>query len=132
MFSVCVKEHLTDCGIVVIHVLGEPLLGEPLLGHGLLIELDVSLCEEVALGLITCEGEVIVIRPHLLSESAQGILLLNLREVEGQEEVLEMKDEEEEESEVDEKGQGSQRERSTHACDMVMTMVWNEMQTQTS
>ena len=78
-----------------------------------------------------CEGEVIVIRPHLLSESAQGILLLNLREVEGQEEVLEMKDEEEEESEVDEKGQGSQRECSTHACDMVMTMVWNEMHTQT-
>ena len=45
--SECVKEHLTDCGVVVIHVFGEPLLGEPLLGHGLLIELDVSLCEEV-------------------------------------------------------------------------------------
>ena len=42
----------------------------------------------------TCEGEVIVIRPHLLGESAQGILLLNLREVEGQEEVLEIEDEE--------------------------------------
>ena len=48
-------------------------------------------------------GEVLVIRPHLLSESAQGYLLLNLREDEGQEEVLEDKDEEEEESEVDEK-----------------------------
>ena len=42
-----------------------------------------------------CEGEVIVIGPHLLGESAQGILLLNLREDEGQEEVLEDKDEEE-------------------------------------
>ena len=41
--------------------------------------------------------------PHLLSESAQGYLLLNLREDEGQEEVLEDKDEEKEESEVDEK-----------------------------
>ena len=101
--SVRVKEHLTDCGVVVIHALGEPLLWEPLLGHGLLIELDVSLCEEVVLGLITCVGEVIVIRPHLLGEVAQGILLLNLREVEGQEEVLEDKDEEEEENEVDEK-----------------------------
>ena len=50
-----------------------------------------------------CEGEVLVIRPHLLSESAQGYLLLNLREDEGQEEVLEDKDEEEKESEVDEK-----------------------------
>ena len=47
--SVCIKEHLTDCGVVVIHVPGEPLLGEPLLGHGLLIELDVSLCQEVVL-----------------------------------------------------------------------------------
>ena len=50
-----------------------------------------------------CKGEVIVIRPHLLGESARGILLLNIREVEGQKEVLEIKDEEEEESEVDEK-----------------------------
>ena len=103
MSSVCVKEHLTDCGVVVIHVLGEPLLAEPLLGHGLLIELDVSLCEEVVLGIIPCEGEVFVIRHHLLGESAQRILLLNLREDEGQEEVLEDKDEEEETSEVDEK-----------------------------
>ena len=29
LFSVCVKEHLTDCGIIVIDVLEEPLLGEP-------------------------------------------------------------------------------------------------------
>ena len=99
LYPVCVKEHLTDCGVVVIHVFGEPLLGEPLLGHGLLIELDVSLCEEVVLGLITCEGEVLVIGPHLLGESAQGYLLLNLGEVEGQE----IKDEKEKESEVDEK-----------------------------
>ena len=74
-----------------------------MLGHGLLIELDVSLCEEVVLGLITCGGEHLVIRPHLLGDSAQGYLLLNLREVEGQEDVLENKDEEEEENEVDEK-----------------------------
>ena len=67
------------------------------------IELDVSLCEEVVLGLTTCEGEVLVIRPHLLGESAQGYLLLNLRKDEGQEEVLEDKDEEEKENEVDEK-----------------------------
>ena len=66
--SVCVKEHLTDCGVVVIHVLGEPLLGEPLLGHGLLIELDVRLCKEVVLRLTTCVGQGIVSRPHLLGE----------------------------------------------------------------
>ena len=50
-----------------------------------------------------CGGQVLVIRPHVLSESAQGYLLLNLGEDEGQEEVLEDKDEEEEESEVDER-----------------------------
>ena len=88
LFSVCVKEHLTDCGVTVIHVLREPLLREPLLGelllgHGLLIELDVSLCEEVVRGLITCVGEGRVSRPHLLGESAQGILLLDLGDVEG-------------------------------------------------
>ena len=42
---------MTDNGVVVIHVLGEPLLG-----YGLLIELDISLCEEVVVGLITCGG----------------------------------------------------------------------------
>ena len=51
----------------------------------------------------SCEGEALVIRPHLLREGAQGYVLLNLREDEGQEEVLEDKDEEERESEVDEK-----------------------------
>ena len=59
-----------------------------------------------------CEGEVLVIRPHLLGENAQGYLLLNLREDEGQEEVLEDKDEEEEENEDDEKGQRSHRENA--------------------
>ena len=53
-----------------------------------------------------CGGEVLVIGPHLLGDSAQGYLLLNLREDEGQEEVLEDKDEEEEESEVDERVKG--------------------------
>ena len=53
--------------------------------------------------LLGCEGEVLVIRLHLLGEGAQGYLVLNLREDEGQEEVLEDKDEEEEESEDDEK-----------------------------
>ena len=75
MFWVCIDEHLPDCGIFVVHVLEEPLLGEPLP----------------------------VIGPHLLGDSAQGYSLLNLREDEGQEEVLEDEDEEEEESEVDEK-----------------------------
>ena len=94
----CFAKHLIDCGDIVIHILEEPLLGELLLGQGLCEGLDISLCEEVVVGLMTCGGEVLVFEPH-----AQGYLLLHLREDEGQEEVLEDKDEEEEESEVDEK-----------------------------
>ena len=55
----------------------------PLLGHGLLIELDVRLCEEVVLGLITCVGEGLVSRPHLLGESAQGIYYLTSGKLKG-------------------------------------------------
>ena len=98
MSSVCV-EHLTDCGVVVVHVLGEPLLG-----HGPLIELGVSLCEEVVVGLKTCGGEVLVNGPHLLQRECTGLFATKPQcEVEGQEEMLEDKDEEEEENEVDEK-----------------------------
>ena len=88
LFLVYVKEHLTDCGIIVIDVLGEPLLGEPLLGHGLLIELDVRLCEDVVLGLITCVGEGFVSRPHLLGASAQGIYFLTLVKLKGRRNCL--------------------------------------------
>ena len=94
MFSVCIEGHLTDCGIVVLHILEEPLLGEPLLGQGLCEGLDISLCEEVVLGLITCVGVGFVRRPHLLvGEVSQVILLLNLVEVEGQQELLEIDEE---------------------------------------
>ena len=50
LFSVCIEEHLTDCGIVVIHVLEEPLLGESLPSRGLCEGLDMSLREEVVVG----------------------------------------------------------------------------------
>ena len=78
LFSVCIEEHLTDCGIIVIHVLEEPLLG-----HGLLIELDVRLCEEVVLGLMTCVGEGFVGRPHLLGEVHRGSYYLTSRKLKG-------------------------------------------------
>ena len=53
-------------GVIVIHILEEPLLGELLLGQGLCEGLDISLHEEVVLGLITCVGVGFVRRPHLL------------------------------------------------------------------
>ena len=69
-----------------------------------------------------CEGEVL--------DSVQGYLLLNLRGDAGQEDGWKMKMKKRRWSWW--KSQGSQRERSTPACDMVMTMGWNETQTQTS
>ena len=94
--SVRVEERLTDNGVVAVQVFGEPLLG-----YGLLIELDISLCEEVVVGLIACGGELVVLGTQLLSGTAHGCCLLNLREGEEQKEVLEAKDNEEKESEAD-------------------------------
>ena len=59
--SVRVEERLTDNGVVVVQVFGQPLLG-----YALLIELDISLCEEVVVGLIPCGGEDVILGTRLL------------------------------------------------------------------
>ena len=67
MYSVCVMKHLLERGVIVIHILEEPLLRELWLGQGLCEGLDISLHEVVVLGLITCvEVGLVVVRPHLL------------------------------------------------------------------
>ena len=53
-------KHLLERGVIVLHILEEPLFGEPLLGHGLCDGLNVSLRDKVVLGLITCVGEGLV------------------------------------------------------------------------
>ena len=95
MFSVCVVKHLLEGGVIVIHILEEPLLGELWLGQGLCKGLDTSLHEVVVLGLITC-GEVgLVRRPHLLFGEVRSVPA-NL-EVKGQQELRETEDEQGEE-----------------------------------
>ena len=94
--SVRVEERLTDHGVVAAQVFGEPLLG-----YGLLIELDISLCEEVVVGLITCGGELVVLGTRLLSGSAHGCCPLASRKVKSRRKCLEAEDDEEKESEVD-------------------------------
>ena len=74
--TVRVEERLTDNGVVVVQVFGEPLLG-----YGLLIELDTSLCGEVVVGLTTSGGELVVLETRLLSGSAHGCCLLHSRKV---------------------------------------------------
>ena len=66
MYSVCVMKHLLERGVIVIHILEEPLLGELWVGQGLCEGLDISLHEVVVLGLVTCEEVGNVSRVRLL------------------------------------------------------------------
>ena len=61
------KERLTDGDVIVVEVFGEPLPAQ-----GLLIELDISLFDEVVVGLKTCGGVPLVRKTQLLSGSARG------------------------------------------------------------
>ena len=73
MYSVCFAKHILECGVIVMHVLEEPLLGERWVGQGLCEGLDVGLLEVVGVGLITCEEVRVVKRVHtLLGGSAQA------------------------------------------------------------
>ena len=92
MFSACVVKHLLERGVIVIHILEEPLLGELLLGQGLCEGLDISLHEVVVLGLITCVGVGFVRRPHLLVGGVHNVTTI-LVEVELQQELREIEGE---------------------------------------
>ena len=65
--SARIEERLTDGDVIVVEVFREPLLG-----HGLLVELDITLRDEVVVGLKTCGGVVLVRETDLLSKSARG------------------------------------------------------------
>ena len=72
MYSVCFAKHLFEWGVILIHILEEPLFGELWEGQGFCVGLDVSLLEVVVLGLITCEGVGLVKRVHtILRRSTQ-------------------------------------------------------------
>ena len=90
MFSVCVMKHLLERGVIVIHILEEPLLGELWLGQGLCEGLDVSLLEVVVLGLITCVEVGLVIRLHLLFGGVRSVTTALKVVEEVQEEVQEI------------------------------------------
>ena len=66
MFSVCVMKHHLERGVIVTHILEEPLLGELLLGQGLCAGL-IGLHEVVGFGNITCLGEGFAKGVQLLS-----------------------------------------------------------------
>ena len=73
MYSVCVVKHLLERGVIVIHILEEPLLGELWLGQGLCKGLDISLHEVVGFGLTTCEEVGVVQGVHLLSGEVRSV-----------------------------------------------------------
>ena len=101
MYSVCVMKHLLERGVIVIHILEEPLLGELLVGQGLCEGLDISLHEVVGLGLITCEEVGVV---HLLSGEVRNVTTALKVVEEVQEEVQEIKDEWEDEEDEENGG----------------------------
>ena len=93
MYSVCVMKHLLERGVIVIHILEEPLLGELWVGQRLCEGLDISLHEVVGLGLITCEEVGVVKGVHLLSGEVRSVTTALKVVEEVQEEVQEIKDE---------------------------------------
>ena len=96
MYSVGFTQHILECGVIVLGVLGKPLLRERRGGQGRCVGLDVSLLEVVGVGLITCEGVGLVNGRHtLFGRSAQVLYELQGEEVERvRQEVREVKDEE--------------------------------------
>ena len=66
-------KHILERGVIVIHVLEEPLLGELWLGQGLCEGLDISLHKVVVLGLVTCEEVGVVKGVHLLSGEVRSV-----------------------------------------------------------
>ena len=95
--STRIKERLTDGDVIVVEVFREPLLGQGLLGV-----IDISLRDEVVVGLIICGGVVSVRVTQLLSGSARGFSPRHKEEEgEKQKEVLEAKCDEEKENEMD-------------------------------
>ena len=89
MYSVCVMRHLLEQGVIVIHILEEPLLGELWVGQGLCDGLDISLHEVVVLGLMTCEEVGFVSRVHLLSDEVRSVtsVLKVVEEVQEEQEI---------------------------------------------
>ena len=115
MYSVSFVKHILECGVIVLHVLEEPLLGELWVAQRLCVGLDVSLLEVVGVGLITCEEVGVVKRVHLLSGDVRRVATA-LKAVEDvQEEVQEVKDEWEDE-EVEGTG-GLKVEEIRSSCD---------------
>ena len=93
--SARIEERLTDGDVIVVEVFRAPLLG-----HGLLGELDISLCDEVVAGLITCGG-VLLLDPAPQRQCAWFVHDIKEEEGERQKEVQGAKGDEERESEVD-------------------------------
>ena len=86
-------KHLLERGVIVIHILEEPLLGKLWVGQGLCEGLDISLHEVNVLGLITCEEVGFVRRVHLLSGEVRSVTTAPKIVEEVQEVVQEIEDE---------------------------------------
>ena len=112
-------KHLLERGVIVIHILEEPLLGELWVGQGLCVGLDVSVLEVVVFGLIPCEEVGVVNGVHLLSGEVRRVKAALKVVEEVQEEVQEIECEREDE-EVERNERLSRRD--TH----IMWWPWDD------
>ena len=115
MYSVCVMKHLLERGVIVIHILEEPLLGELWVGQGLCVGLDVSLLEVEVFGRITCEEVGVVNGVHLLSGEVRTVTAA-LKVVEEVQEEVQGKECEREDEEV-ERNERLKVEKIRTSCD---------------
>ena len=93
MYSVCFVKHIIECGVIVVHIVEEPLLGELWVGQGHCVRLDISLHEVTVFGLITCGKVGVVSTPHLLFGGIRSVTTALKVVEEVQEEVQEVEDE---------------------------------------
>ena len=119
MFSVSFVKHILECGVIVLHVLEEPLLGELWVGQGLCEGLDMGLLDVVGLGLITSEEVGVIKRVHTLFGGVRSVATALKVVEEVQEDVQELEGELED---VEARENGDQRRGRTTLHNW---MKWN-------
>ena len=111
--SARVEKRLTDGDVIVVEVIRELLLSKGLLGV-----FDISLRDEVVVGLITCGGVVLGQGARVLSSAeVRRVLIHDIKEGEGvgQQEQQDEGRDDEEGNETKGRSRRDQKQRSLHA-----------------
>ena len=116
--SARIKESLPDGDVIVVEVIKELLLAWGLLGV-----FDISLCDEVVVGLTTCGGVILGQGARVLNGSTQGIYPRQKGSWR-----CRTKKQQNEKRDVDDKDEVNWRDHSPCAWNIRMTMEWTKTQ----